>query len=91
MYFCDTKEVTLSPQGENGPFRKIVTLLELLLKIVHVNERLIQILAKEIFTLLEIYLNNSFSFVRLVSFRFVSFQFRKIVEAACIALLPSDS
>ena len=30
MYFCDMKEVTLSLQGENGPFRKIVTLLKLL-------------------------------------------------------------
>ena len=27
MYFFDTKEVTLSPQGENSPFRKIVTLI----------------------------------------------------------------
>ena len=31
MYFFDMKEVTLSPQGENSPFRKIVTLLKLLL------------------------------------------------------------
>ena len=30
MYFCDMKEVTLSPQGENSPFCKIVTLLKLL-------------------------------------------------------------
>ena len=29
MYFCDMKEVTLSPQGENSLFRKI-TLLKLL-------------------------------------------------------------
>ena len=30
MYFCDMKEVELSPQGENSLFRKIVTLLKLL-------------------------------------------------------------
>ena len=30
MYFCDMNKVTLSLQGENSPFRKIVTLLKLL-------------------------------------------------------------
>ena len=30
MYFCDMNIVTLSLQGENSPFRKIVTLLKLL-------------------------------------------------------------
>ena len=30
MYFYDMEEVMLSLQGENSPFRKIVTLLKLL-------------------------------------------------------------
>ena len=37
MYFCDMKEVTLSSQGENCPFRKIVTLLKLLFCEIHLN------------------------------------------------------
>ena len=30
MYFCDVKEVTSSPQGENSSLPKIVTLIKLL-------------------------------------------------------------
>ena len=37
MNFYDMKEVTLLPQGENCPFRKIVTLLKLLFCEIHFN------------------------------------------------------
>ena len=37
MYFRDMKEVTLSPQGENSPFRKIVTPLKLLFCEIYLN------------------------------------------------------
>ena len=37
MHFCDMKEVTLSPQDENSPFRKIVTLLKLVFCEIHFN------------------------------------------------------
>ena len=51
MYFCDMKEVTLSPQGENSRFLKIITLLKLLLW--EMNKNPSYQLTKVIFTLLE--------------------------------------